>query len=317
MLMQPTIDTLEGNGDRWKITTEALDAQALTALFFDRKLIVKNTFLDLRDFSDDSQQGSCHRSRSAGVEPAKGSPPIDKWCRKLRSCSGSTSCCSGSSDVADKDAEVASLLSGADTTDSEEVVFARTASEDNTSEEQGFARSNQHISKGSVARERIFVTNIPTNCSEANMRAVFDRFGRIASVSMVSDGHRTRCTGYVNFFEADAALAAVARCEQGRLTLSDGMGNQCQLAACWGEGMSQAQQDPGQRQQDGDKGTRRRRKKEERAARLHSPCNGTTTFPTETTWYGEQCPEFMYQHWQWSQEQTNTRPADNSCWRRF
>lgn len=311
MLMPTTVDFLEGNDENWKITNEVLDAQALTTLFFERELIVRNTFLDFRDFSDDARRGSNHRSRSAGGQPAKGSRPIDKRSRKLHCYSGSTSCCSGSSDVADKDAEVASLLSGMDTDNSSEEAASVIAG----SLEEGFVRSNQHISKGSGLRERIFVTNIPTNSSEEKMRAVFNRFGRIASVSMVSNGHS--CQGYVNFFEADAALAAVARCEQGRLTMSDEMGNQCQLSARWGDSVLQTQQDPGQRQQPSDKATRRRRKKEERAARMHSLCYGTSTVPTEATWWGVQYPEFMYQYCQWSQEQSDARPTENSCWRQF
>lgn len=136
------------------------------------------------------------------------------------------------------------------------------------------SRPSRPVNRRIGARERsnIFVSNIPKSCSEEEVRAAFSRFGSIASASIARDGRGcSKCHGNVSFVEADAALAAVARCEQGRLTLSDSAGKKCQLGACWAEVVSQAQQGPGQHQQVGDKGARRRRKKDlqESDARAH------------------------------------------------
>jgi len=115
--------------------------------------------------------------------------------------------------------------------------------------------------KGAGGRERcdVFVTNLPKNASEADLRSAFDRFGRITSISIARDGRgQARGHGTVTFTDSDATLAAVARCEAGRLALTDSTGQKCQIGGSWAELTSQV---AGQHQQS-DKGTRRRQKKE-------------------------------------------------------
>jgi len=159
----------------------------------------------------------------------------------------------------------------------------------------GGSRSYIHCgNKQSGARQRsnIFLSNVPRNCSEEHVRAAFGRFGNIAMVSIARDGRGvSKGHGNLVFVEADAAHAAVAQCDQGRLALSDGAGKKCPLSACWAETLTQAQQGFGQTQQGGDKGARRRRKKEIQS----DVFSCVSPRPEELQWHGVMWEEFPYQ----------------------
>ena len=79
-----------------------------------------------------------------------------------------------------------------------------------------------------VSRFRCFVGNLPFSATEEDLREVFERFGSVASVSvMADDDGRPRGFGFVNMESSVAGAAAVAELDgyelQGRsITVSEG-----------------------------------------------------------------------------------------------
>lgn len=70
--------------------------------------------------------------------------------------------------------------------------------------------------------KRIYVGNLPFNCSEEEVRGLFEAYGSVRSVNLISDRDtgRPRGFGFVEMESADEAIEALHGRELGGRTLT-------------------------------------------------------------------------------------------------
>lgn len=253
-----------------------IDATLMAQLLFECELMVHGTFLELDD-TNTADWGSLRRSRSVGSLPAPGSLPIHHRCELHHS----SVICTSRKIIEERDIETASIHSGIETVSTscgDEVASTHGGSEANfadfvewtdvtaevLSARSCSSRNHSSMACGARSRTNLYVTSLPKSAKDKDLLSTFSRFGRIKSAVVERDGRgNSKCSGLVVFHDTDAALAAMAKCEQGRLTITDDAKKQWQLHATWAEVSGQ--------KQTCDK-TTRRRKRERGVAPL---CGGT------------------------------------------
>jgi RNA recognition motif-containing protein len=100
--------------------------------------------------------------------------------------------------------------------------------------------------------EKVFVSNLPHDATEADIKLHFEKVGPVRSVKIITHGkrHRSRCFGFVDMENADAAVSD--------LNGKDFGGRPLRVNKAWDrEAFSRPHRDRGERGDRGDRGHHR------------------------------------------------------------